>query len=41
MFISLFPLVSEDTVLNEIKALLESGIIRKQGSTKGAKYIMA
>lgn len=39
-FSSLFPMVSEDTVLNEIKALLKSGIIKKSGKTKGAKYIM-
>ncbi len=39
-FPQLFPMVSEDTILNEIKALLASGIIKKQGVTKGAKYIM-
>lgn len=40
-FASLFPMVSEDTVLNELKALLKSGIVKKSGKTKGAKYIMA
>lgn len=40
-FKTLFPMVSEDTILNELKALLTAGIIRKQGVTKGAKYIMA
>ena len=40
-FEQLFPMVSEDTVLNEIKALVENGIIKKHGVTKGAKYIMA
>lgn len=40
-FSSLFPMVSEDTVLNELKALLNSGIIKKSGKTKGAKYIMS
>jgi len=39
-FDSLFPMVSEDTVLNELKGLITQGIIRKSGSTKGAKYIM-
>ena len=39
-FRSLFPMVSEDTVLNELKGLLKAGIIRKSGSTKGAKYVM-
>ena len=40
-FEQLFPMVSEDTVLNEIKALAQAGIIKKHGVTKGAKYIMA
>jgi Fic family protein len=40
-FKNLFPMVSEDTVLNELKVLLNAGIIRKSGKTKGAKYIMA
>ena len=39
-FPSLFSMVSEDTILNELKGLLKVGIIRKQGVTKGAKYIM-
>jgi len=40
-FSSLFPMVSEDTVLNELKVLLKAGIIKKSGKTKGAKYIMS
>lgn len=40
-FSSLFPMVSEDTILNELKSLVKSGIIKKHGVTKGAKYIMA
>ncbi len=40
-FESLFPMVSEDTILNELKSLVKSGIIKKHGVTKGAKYIMA
>jgi Fic family protein len=39
-FEDLFPMVSEDTILNELKVLLKTGIIKKQGITKGAKYIM-
>ena len=39
-FKQVFPMVSEDTVLNELKGLIQSGIIKKQGSTKAAKYIM-
>lgn len=40
-FSSLFPMVSEDTVLNELKTLISSGIIRKVGKTKAARYVMA
>lgn len=40
-FVSLFPMVSEDTILNELKSLVKSGIVKKHGVTKGAKYIMA
>ena len=39
-FETLFPMVSEDTILNELKGLIKAGIIRKQGKTKAAKYIM-
>lgn len=40
MFKSLFPMISEDTILNELKSLITNGIIRKQGATKAAKYVM-
>lgn len=40
-FVQLFPMISEDTILNELKVLVQSGIIKKHGVTKGAKYIMA
>ncbi len=39
-FKTIFPMVSEDTILNELKILVQSGIIKKQGVTKGAKYVM-
>ncbi|MBI3984949.1 MAG: Fic family protein [Candidatus Levybacteria bacterium] len=39
-FESLFPMISEDTILNELKGLLKEGIVKKHGVTKGAKYIM-
>ncbi len=39
-FESLFPMISEDTILNELKGLIKAGIIRKQGKTKAAKYVM-
>ncbi len=40
-FERLFPMVSEDTILNELKPLMKTGIIKKHGVTKGAKYIMS
>lgn len=39
-FRSLFPMVSEDTVLNELKGLMKAHLVKKQGSTKGAKYVI-
>lgn len=39
-FKQLFPFVSEDTVLNELKGLIASKLIKKQGATKAAKYVM-
>ena len=35
------PMVSEDTVLRELTDLIKKGILKKQGSTKGSKYVMA
>ncbi len=40
-FKQLFPFVSEDTVLNELKSLIAAGILKKQGATKAAKYVMS
>jgi len=39
-FKSLFPMISEDAVLLDLKDLVKKGIIKKQGITKGAKYII-
>lgn len=39
-FKQVFPMISEDTVLNELKVLIKEGIIKKQGMTKAAKYVM-
>jgi predicted HTH transcriptional regulator len=39
-FKQLFPFVSEDTVLNELKDLIKNGIVKKQGVTKASKYVM-
>ena len=40
MFVSVFPDVSEDTVLRDLKELVDHGIIRKVGKTKAARYVM-
>lgn len=40
-FKQLFPMVSEDTVLNELKYLIKNGLLKKTGSTKGARYVRA
>jgi Fic family protein len=34
-------MVSEDTILRELRDLLSKGIIKKQGSTKASKYVIA
>ncbi len=39
-FFELFPMVSEDTVLRELKDLLKKGIVVKEGMTKGARYVL-
>ncbi len=39
-FFELFPMISEDTVLRELKDLLKKGIVKKEGSTKGARYVL-
>lgn len=40
-FKNLFPMISEDAVLLDLKELVKAGLIKKTGSTKGAKYIMS
>lgn len=40
-FRQLFPMVSEDTVLNELKGLMTSSLVKKTGKTKAAKYVLA
>jgi Fic family protein len=40
-FKQVFPFVSEDTVLNELKSLITNGLVKKVGKTKAAKYVMA
>ena len=40
-FQTLFPMISEDTILRELQSLLKHGIIKKQGVTKGARYVLS
>ncbi|MDP3994265.1 MAG: Fic family protein [bacterium] len=35
------PMVSEDTILREVKGLLDKGVIKKTGSTKASRYVIA
>lgn len=35
------PMVSEDTILRDLRGMMEKGIITKEGSTKAARYVMA
>jgi len=35
------PMVSDDTILRDLRGLMEDGIIKKQGSTKASVYTMA
>lgn len=37
----LIPMVSEDTILRDLKGLADKGIIKKEGSTKASRYIIA
>jgi len=39
-FFELFPMISEDTVLRELKDLIKKGIIKKEGTTKGVRYVL-
>ncbi|GIW69823.1 MAG: hypothetical protein KatS3mg101_0570 [Patescibacteria group bacterium] len=36
-----FPDISEDTVLRDLKSLMDSGIVKKMGSTKSSRYELA
>lgn len=38
---NVLKMVSEDTILRDLRVLLEKGIIKKEGSTKASRYIMA
>lgn len=40
-FFELFPMISEDTVLRELKDLISKSLLKKEGMTKGVKYVLA
>lgn len=37
---SVLKMVSEDTILRDLRNLMDKGIIKKEGSTKAARYVM-
>ncbi len=39
-FPTVFPDISEDTVLRDLQELIKMGLLKKIGSTKGARYVM-
>lgn len=39
-FAELFPMVSEDTILRDLKDLIRKNIIKKEGTTKAARYVI-
>lgn len=39
-FKELFPNISEDTILRDLKDLMNKGIIKKSGKTKAARYVL-
>lgn len=41
IFPTLFPTLSEDSVLRDLGDLIKKGLIKKIGSTKSARYVMA
>ncbi|OGK33402.1 hypothetical protein A3A46_02080 [Candidatus Roizmanbacteria bacterium RIFCSPLOWO2_01_FULL_37_13] len=40
IFPTLFPSISEDSVLRDVQDLIKKGLLKKIGSTKGARYIV-
>jgi Fic family protein len=39
-FKDLFPKISEDTILRDLRDLLDKGIIKKEGKTKASRYML-
>ncbi|MBX4206052.1 Fic family protein [Candidatus Microgenomates bacterium] len=40
-FRSLLPMISDDTILRDLTDLIKKGVIKKSGSTKAARYVLA
>jgi len=40
IFPTLFPNISDDSVLRDLQDLIKKGLLKKKGSTKGARYVM-
>lgn len=38
---NIMPMVSEDTILRDLKDLVDKGIIKKEGATKASRYVIA
>lgn len=38
---SLYPMISEDTILRDLQDMQSKGIIKKEGSTKASRYVIA
>lgn len=36
---NVLPMVSEDTILRDLKDMMQKGVIKKQGSTKASRYV--
>ncbi len=36
----ILPMVSDDTLVRDLKDLIKKGIVKKEGKTKAAKYVM-
>lgn len=36
----ILPMISDDTILRDLKDLVKKGVIKKEGKTKAAKYVM-
>jgi predicted HTH transcriptional regulator len=38
---NVLKMVSEDTILRDLRVLIEKGIVKKEGSTKASRYVIA